>query len=60
MKRKILPPLLALALVAALVPSALAAAPPSTCYPTSVTRSEDGTQIRKVYDLGPRKAIGMQ
>ena len=53
MKRKILPPLLALALVAALVPSALAAAPPSTCYPTSVTRSEDGTQIRKVYDLGP-------
>ena len=53
MKRKILPSLLALALVAALVPSALAAAPPSTCYPTSVTRSEDGTQIRKVYDLGP-------
>ena len=21
------------------------------CYPTSVTRSEDGTEIRKVYDL---------
>ena len=53
MKRKMLPRLLALALVATLVPSALAAAPPSTCYPTSVTRSEDGTQIRKVYDLGP-------
>ena len=53
MKRKMLPRLLALALVVTLVPSALAAAPPSTCYPTSVTRSEDGAQIRKVYDLGP-------
>ena len=26
----------------------------TTCYPTSVTRSEDGAQIRKVYDLGPQ------
>ena len=55
MKRKIIPCLLALALTAALVPSALAAAPPSACYPTSVTRSEDGAQIRKVYDLGPQE-----
>lgn len=23
------------------------------CYPTAVTRSEDGTEIRKMYDLGP-------
>ncbi|MEY8259682.1 cell wall anchor protein [Oscillospiraceae bacterium 50-60] len=23
------------------------------CYPTSVTRSEDGTEIRKLYDLSP-------
>ncbi len=53
MKRKFIPCLLALALSAALAPSALAAAPPSLCYPTSVTRSEDGAQIRKVYELGP-------
>ena len=53
MKRKIIPCLLALAMTASLAPSVLAAAPPSTCYPTSVTRSEDGAQIRKVYDLGP-------
>ncbi|UQT47036.1 cell wall anchor protein [Flavonifractor plautii] len=25
------------------------------CYPTSVTRSEDGTEIRKVYDLSPEQ-----
>ena len=54
MKRKIIPCLLALALTAALVPSVLAAAP-TVCYPMSVTRSEDGTQIRKVYDLGPEE-----
>lgn len=53
MKRKIIPTLLALALTALLAPAAFAAAPPSPCYPTSVTRSEDGAQIRKVYDLGP-------
>ena len=54
MKRKIIPTLLALALTAALIPAAFAAAtPPSPCYPTSVTRSEDGAQIRKVYDLSP-------
>ena len=38
--------------------AALAAAPPvpalpSPCYPTAVTRSEDGGEIRKMYDLGP-------
>ena len=53
MKCKIIPTLLALALTAAQAPSALAAVPPTPCYPTSVTRSEDGAQIRKVYDLGP-------
>lgn len=44
----------ALLLAAALAPSALAAEAPDTsqvCYPTSVTRSEDGGEIRKVYDL---------
>ena len=55
MKRKLIPCLLALALAASLAPSALAAQPPAVCYPTSVTRSEDGTQIRKVYELGPEE-----
>ena len=55
MKRKLIPCLLALALTASLAPSVLAAQPPSACYPTSVTRSEDGAEIRKVYDLGPNE-----
>lgn len=37
------------------IPSALAADTSSVCYPTSVTRSEDGTEIQKVYDLGPEE-----
>ena len=37
------------------IPSALAADTSSACYPTAVTRSEDGTEIRKVYDLGPEE-----
>ena len=45
MRQKIIPTLLALALTAALAPA--------PCYPASVSRSEDGAQIRKVYDLGP-------
>ena len=53
MKRKLIPRLLALVLAVSLAPAALAAAPPAICYPTSVTRSEDGTEVRKVYDLGP-------
>ncbi len=61
MKRKLIPCLLALALTASLAPSVLAATPPdapavpSACYPTSVTRSEDGAQIRKVYELSPEE-----
>lgn len=51
-----------LCLTMALVPSALAAeaavvteanTTPQVCYPTSVTQSEDGTELRKMYDLGP-------
>lgn len=42
-------------LSAVMIPSALAADTSSACYPTSVTRSEDGTEIRKVYDLGPEE-----
>lgn len=41
-----------LALIAALSPAA-SAAPAQLFYPTAVTRSEDGTEIRKMYDLGP-------
>ena len=52
-----------LALSMSLTPAAFAAAPseptqPSPCYPTTVTRSEDGTEIRKMYDLGPEDDPG--
>ena len=55
MKRvlSLLMPAMILSLVC--IPSALAADTSSVCYPTSVTRSEDGTEIRKVYDLGPEE-----
>ena len=53
MKQKLIPILLALALAMSLAPIVLAASPPAICYPTSVTRSEDRTEIRKVYDLSP-------
>ena len=46
-----------LALAMSLTTAAFAADPPepaqpSPCYPTAVTRSEDGSEIRKMYDLG--------
>lgn len=47
---------MALCLIMALTPAALAAEPTGeaqVCYPTSVTRSEDGSELRKLYDLGP-------
>ena len=50
---------LAMVLAMALAPSALAVEAASTtepqkvCYPTAVTRSEDGSEIRKLYDLSP-------
>jgi len=47
---------LTLTLTMALAPSAQAAEwadPAQVCYPTSITRSEDGTEIRKFYDLSP-------
>ena len=52
-----------LALSMSLTPAAFAAAPseptqPSPCYPTAVNRSEDGTEIRKMYDLGPEDDPG--
>ena len=45
-----------LCLSMALAPAALAAEAQEArvvCYPTAVTRSEDGTELRKLYDLGP-------
>ena len=47
MKRKIIPTLLALALTASPAPAALAAVPPTPCYPTSLTPREDGAPIPK-------------
>ena len=49
----------ALCLTMALTPTALAAdfetAPPNAkvCYPTSIVRSDDGAELKKIYDLGP-------
>lgn len=42
----------ALMLTAALAPAALAAET-AACYPTAMTRSEDGAELRKIYDLAP-------
>ena len=62
MKRKLALCAAALCLTMALTPSALAAdsmmaadpsQSPQVFYPTSVTRSEDGKELRKFYDLGP-------
>ena len=64
MKRKLALCAAVLCLTMALSPSDFAAesvvisqssAPPEVCYPTSVSRSEDGTEIRKYYDLGPEE-----
>ena len=47
---------MAVCLAMALTPAALAAEPTGeaqVCYPTAVTRSEDGSELRKLYDLGP-------
>ena len=49
----------ALCLMMALTPTALAAdfepAVPESkvCYPTSIVRSDDGTELKKIYDLSP-------
>ena len=42
-----------LMLAMALPVSAFAAEIPAVCYPSAVTRSEDGSEIRKIYDLAP-------
>lgn len=45
--------LLAAAMLFCLAPSANAAELPEVCYPTSITQSEDGTELKKIYDLAP-------
>ncbi len=56
MKRTIILLLVAMLLAASRPPVALAserADPAQVCYPTAVTQSEDGREIRKFYDLSP-------
>jgi hypothetical protein len=55
MKRVLTLCLSALLLIGTLAPAASAAENAEPCYPTSVTRSEDGSEIRKVYDLSPEE-----
>lgn len=40
-------------LLLCLMSSAHAAELPEVCYPTSISRSEDGTELKKLYDLTP-------
>lgn len=55
MKRMMTICLTVMCLVMALSPAALAVGPggAQVCYPTSVSQNEDGTELRKVYDLSP-------
>lgn len=55
MKRILSLLMLSMIFSAVMIPSALAADTSSACYPSSVTRSEDGKEIRKVYDLSPEE-----
>ena len=52
MKRTMILLLVAVVLAAAMCTSPLALAA-EVCYPTSVIQNEDGTEIRKFYDLSP-------
>ena len=57
MKQKTAKFLCALMLTMSMAPATFAAEPDSLatiCYPSVVTRSEDGGEIRKMYDLGPQ------
>ena len=53
MKRKLALCAAVLCLTMALAPTALAVDEVEVCYPTAITQSEDGTELRKFYDLGP-------
>jgi len=58
MKRIITVCAMLVALSMALSLSAFAADTSEVCYPTSVTQSEDKTEIRKAYDLAPEQNPG--
>ena len=64
MKRVMTLCVLVLTLTMALCPAALAAdlgsaaTAAQVCYPTSISRSEDGTELKKIYDLGPEDDPG--
>ena len=45
--------LFTLLLAVAVAAPALAAEAPQVCYPSSVTRAEDGSEVRKIYELSP-------
>jgi len=53
MKRLITVCAVLLAMSTALVSSAFAAEESPVCYPTAITVTEDGTELRKIYDLTP-------
>lgn len=55
MKRIAILALLAVFLLSALGPTALAL---EVCYPTSIVQSDDGSEIRKTYDLDPEDDPG--
>ena len=55
MKRMTILALLAVFLLSILGPTALAL---EVCYPTSIVQSDDGSKIRKTYDLGPEDDPG--
>lgn len=48
-----------LCLTMTLAPTAMAAGTDEVevCYPTAITQSEDGTELRKLYDLGRRMTL---
>ena len=53
MKRLITVCAVLLALTTALIAPARAAEESTVCYPTAIPVSEDGTELRKIYDLSP-------
>lgn len=55
LKKSVLAVTLAISAALSVIPAFAAEDSPEAkaCYPTSITRSEDGSEIRKMYDLGP-------
>lgn len=53
MKRKAIAWVMMLALTIAAIPAARAADIPEVCYPTSIVQSEDGAELKRIYDLDP-------